>query len=291
MKRILTTLILSGVLSWVNAQEAKDTPDPKNGEPETVSRVLFSVHLQVPDVLLRAGSTPVSIPRIFYDSPTGIREVPLYRGASTPLFPYQGTQPLTLYDIKVTRKDLPPNAPPGSTPEAIQEKIPVVKARFDDKMDRIMLLVFAGKTNPDGTLQTIVLPYNSSALKEGMSRVYNGTNRALAMQFESREGPVIRLEPNGTYDFKPSEITNSDYPRVFVYGTTEKGEVEALHTSKLYLKDETTNIFLVYDKGRSRVNIQTIGRHDQVETDSMFPAPTPTPLPEGQRVPQGSPNR
>jgi len=239
--------------------------------PEPPSRVLFSVYTWSNQGILRKDSVPMGVPRIFYDAPVGMRSVKLVKGASTPLYPYQGPQPLTLYDWVEVWTPPAEDAPPGTGPTVTRTRKPIVNARFAPGMDRVLVVMFLGQKNPDGTLKSVVLPYHSEKLKPGMTRIFNGSDKRLALKFADTENGIFRLEPNSVFDFTPSEITSSEHPRIFLYDVTEEGKLRGLHTNRLFLKDKSVNMFLIYPEGIRRVRLQRLGDHPGADTDSLFP--------------------
>jgi len=100
-------------------------------------------------------------------------------------------------------------------------------------------------------------------LKPGMARLHNGSNQTLALQFDGSGGKLLRIEPRKAIDFTPSDFTDSKYPRVFLYVMGGDQKLKMVHTSKLFLEGDTTNFFVLYPHGKSRVRILRLGGHEE----------------------------
>jgi hypothetical protein len=249
-------LALTGLAS--RAGDAEGTPMP---DPPPPVRILFSVYLWPNTGILSTDTNLVGIPTAYYDSPEGVQSIPLRRNSSTPLLPYQGPQPLTIFAAESRSIPPPDDAPPGTPPTTTVVKKPFITATIPDGLQRVMLLVFPERTNPDGSMMTVVMPYESETLKPGMARIRNATRRTLVMQFDAADGKLLRLPPDEFIDVSPHEIADSLYPRIYVYELGQDGELKLRHSSKLHIEEEKTNFFLLYAKGRHRLRILRLGAH------------------------------
>lgn len=224
--------------------------------------VQFSVFVWSDGGIMRGNSELTGIPRTFYDAPNGAASlISLYKNRSTPLLPYQGPQPLVLYDIEKVRVDPPKHAPPGTKPTLVEKRIPKIRAEIPEGLDRAMLVVFPGRKEANGTLQTIVLPYDSNKVRPGMTRILNSTNQLLAVKFADNEEDMLKLNPKEALDFTPGEITNSKNPRIFIYGLDENQRPRLMHTNRINFKEDSTNYFIVFPEGTRRVRIKNLGAH------------------------------
>ena len=131
-----------------------------------------------------------------------------------------------------------------------------------------MLLVIPERKNPDGSLMTLVMPYESATLKPGAVRFHNASDKRLAMQFETAEGKVLPIPNNTAIDFLPSAYTDRLYPRIYIYDSEEGGKPMLRHSSRLKFEAEKYNFFIVYPHGRHRLRILRLGGHVDPEAVS-----------------------
>ena len=244
------------------------------GSAEPIYPVIqFSVFLWSEGGILMQDSNITGIPRTFYTAPNGSPSiVRLYKNRSTPLLSYQGPQPLVLYDIQKVWTAPPEGSPPGTQPRVTENRIPKIKANIPEGLTRTMLVAFPDRRLTDGTMQTLVLPYETEKVKPGMTRILNGTDRILAVKFADNEDKVLKLKPQKALDFTPKDMTESDNPRIFIYGLDHKQRPRLLHTNRIHFKENTTNYFIVFPEGARRVRIKSLGSHENQET-------SPIPLP------------
>lgn len=262
----MRTKILAALLALPGlpglAQNAESTPVPTLiPAPPPPPRILFSVYVWPSTGILSSDTTLVGIPPAYYDSPTGIQSIPLRRNSSTPLLPYLGPQPLTIYAAETRSVPPPKDAPPGTLPTTTVVRKPFITASIPEGLQRAMLLVFPDRKNPDGSLMTVVMPYESETLEPGMARIRNGTQRTLALQFDNANGKLLLLPPNEYKDFSPAALAESLYPRIYIYELGEGQELKLRHSSKLYFEEEKINFFLVYPKGKQRLRLLRLGGH------------------------------
>jgi len=259
-----TFLFLTGLLVCpLFSQEEPPAPDvTPTPTPPPVARVEFSVFVWPTEGILTEESVIPGIPRVFYQSPRGNRPIRLARNTATPLLPYTGTLPLVLYDISEVWTDPPADAPPGTPQTRERIRKPVVRADFPVTWRRAMILVFPGKKNPDGTLVSMALPYDLEKLKPGMARIYNSSDRPLVIQFQDADNRSLALEPFNVIDFTPANLTDKLFSRIFVYGRGGRnGDMQMVHTSKLFFEEDTTNYFFLYPQGKRRVRLLRLGGH------------------------------
>jgi hypothetical protein len=130
----------------------------------------------------------------------------------------------------------------------------------------------------------MALPYELEALKPGMARIYNGSNRPLVLQFEDAENRMLTLEPFTVLDFKPKDLSDNQFSRIFIYGRGRKGDMEMVHTSKLFFEETTTNYFFLYPQGKRRIRIMRIAGHAEEQ-----PLVVPPPAEDGSTGPAERP--
>lgn len=261
----------------LTAQEPSPTPIPTpvpTPTPPPGVRVQFSVFVWPTEGILLSDSVIEGLPRTFYEQEGRAVPVRLLRNRSTPLLPYYGQLPLTLFDVSETITDPPPDAPPDTPPTVTREKVPVINARFPRSWDRVLLVVFPGRQAADGTLLTLALPYDQQALRPGMARIFNASEDALVLNFPETDQQVV-LQPNAPVDFNPRNLTASGFARVFVYRNNGQGDLDMVHTSRLFFDPDTTNYFFIYPQGRRRFRLMRLAGHPG-ETQ---PAPEPEPEP------------
>lgn len=256
---ILILLIFPGLTA--GAQEEQVTPTPTALPTPPPRQILFSVFVWPSQGIMSSDTKVTGIPRAFYDAPTGPQSIVLGRNKSTPLLPYQGPQPLRIYDAEYTLVAPPPDAPAGTLPIRQLVKKPFIVTNIPDGLERVMLLVIPERKAADGSMMTLVMPYESDSLKPGMARIQNGSNRTLVIQFETAEGKLLRLPPNQSVDFSPDKLAGSLYPRIYIYELGEGQDLKLRHSSKIYFEEEKTNFFLVYPKGEHRLRILRLGGH------------------------------
>ena len=93
---------------------------------------------------------------------------------------------------------------------------------------------------------------------------------------------VLSLPPYEAIDFNPENLTGAKFSRIFIYVRAKDGELEMVHTSKLFFQEETTNYFFLYPQGRRRVRIMRVAGHGEEAADdaTLFQPPaTGTPAP------------
>ncbi len=235
----------------------------KNEMPLEYPLIHFSIYVWAEGGITGEDTLTFGVPRIFYDTPDGRSSlVNLYPFRSTPLLPYKGPQPLVFFDIS-REWGLPPDALPDQKPMMLETRIPKVIAEFPENLDRAMIVVFPSRRNKDGTLQTMILPYETEDVRPGMVRIINGTNRQLAMKFDGNDSEIIRFKPNSSVDFNPAQLTSETFPRVFIYTADEQGRLRLLHTNKLRLIDGNSSLFVIFPDGPRRVRIKSLGNHEQ----------------------------
>lgn len=277
MRTSLLALCFTALTFPLFAQEEEPSPEiPPTPTPPPNARVEFSVFVWPTEGILLEDSRIPSMPRTFYQSPTGNRPLRLARNTATPLMPYTGPLPLELYDIDEKWTEPAQDAPPGTKATRERVRKPVVRADIPLTWRRAMILVFPDKKNPDGTLLSMTLPYELDKLKQGMARIYNGSKRPLVIHFKDAENKSLSLEPFKVLDFKPANLTKNLYSRIFVYGRGTKGRIEMVHTSKLFFEEDTTNYFFLYPQGKRRIRLLRLGGHGEKIT-----AAAPGDLPAG----------
>jgi hypothetical protein len=273
----LLVLDLSGQSSPENGRES-DEPDTgeQTDEPVVIEdrRILFSVFVWPQQGILMGDSKLSGIPNVFYQSPTGVQPLDLAFNASTELQPYQGPSPLVFFDLEEVIEEPPPDAPPGTGPQRIIKRNIRIETEIPEKTDRVKIIVFPGRYKEDGTLRTAAISLDSERLRPGNIRLYNGSSRELALQFESRTNPVVIMEPNSHKDFNTTDFSSNTHARIFVYGKYDN-KPRLFHTSKLYFTPGESNLLLLYPKSRRRFDVLNIGSLQDIETDSLFPTPTP----------------
>lgn len=273
MKYSFCLLFSMAVLLQLAGQSDKNSEavgDVDVKENPALLRVHFSVFVSAEQGILTEHSAIIGVPQVFYDSPTGVRELPLKKQEATGLFPYEGPQSLVLYQAERIRVPPPEGSPVGTPPSLDYRKIPLAKVNLSKDLDRVIIILFPGQKNADGTIQSVAIPYDSNTLRPGMARIINGTDRLLALKFEEEGVKVFKLGPNSNFDFSPSDIGDSNYPRVYIFGLIAD-QLRKLHTNRLYLKPGATNVFLVYPQGSRRVRIMPLGSHEPLNSLPITP--------------------
>jgi len=231
----------------------QDSPVP---EERTVQ---FSVFVWSEGGLTNDQTTFSGVPRVFYDAPGGVpTRVPLYLNRSSPMFTYQGPQPLTLYDVERAWVDPPEDAPPDTQPTLQITRTSRVVAKFPEGLDRAMIILFPSRRQ-GRVFQSILLPYGTDKVRPGMSRILNGTDNELALKFSNNEDKVLMLKPGRPFDFTPGDYSQDIYPRIFLYGLDATGRLRLMHTNRINFGEESTNFFIVIPEGVRRVRIKSLG--------------------------------
>lgn len=254
------------------AQDQEETPPPPpTPTPPPGVNIEFTVFVWPTEGILQSNSTIAPLPRLFYKTLAGHGVVNLIRNGATPLMRYQGPLPLILYDISEEWTPPPPDAAPGTPPTQIKKIEPRIQVKFPPHWNRVVLLVFPDGKNPDGTLKTLVLPYDSTKLKPGMARIYNATDRRLALQFKDVQEEPRRLDPFKVLDFNPKNLTGTQFARFFLYELAPEGKLQMVHTSRLFFQEDTTNFFLIHSQGPRRVRVMRIAGHASDEGNLPLP--------------------
>lgn len=249
--------------------------EPKVAEVSPVpvtGRVMFSVYLVAPQGILLRDSDVVGVPRVFYDSPTGQRRVPLYRNQASAFFPYEGPSPLVLYTLEGENRG---NGMDSGRGAGVQRRKMIMEAVLPADHDRVILLASPRQEKEGGVLQTDVLSFDDTVLEEGMVRMFNHTPRSLEIAFKDTPDILFPVDSGSFVDIHMSEVTDSGYPRMYVQEREESGLARLLHTNKLFLEEEGTNLFLILPRGERRVELQRLGA---IDTE-------PSPSEESETVP------
>lgn len=264
MKTTLISVFGLSLCFCIMAQEAATPPSaPPTPVPTPVParvQVQFSVFVWPTEGILLEDASIAPIPRTFYRTERGNVPVRLIRNAATPLHAYSGELPLVLYDIEEIWTPPPEDAPPETEPTVAYRPIPVIRADFPRSWNRVLLIVFPDRKADDGTLLTLPLPYDMERLRPGMARIYNGSAHTLVLEFPDTEHMVI-LPPYTPLNFDPGTLSDSAFTRVFVYRRNERGDVDMVHTSRLFMDQETTNYYFLYPQGRRRIRLLRVAGH------------------------------
>lgn len=279
-------------------QDARSTPDPSAGMddpelqevPPAYNPIQFSVFVWPSNSIMLSGSELAGIPRLFYSAPDGgNRKIALSRNGNSPLYTYIGPQPLELYDVGYDEIPPPEDAEPGTPPRFDEKRIPRIRVEVPEEFRRVLLILIPGQKNPDGTLLTIALPYNTETVRPGMARIYNSTDRDLVLQFKVDDEPLLKINSNKHVDFTPASLFDGNYVRVFGYSSDANGAPRRVHVSKMLVDQEQTNFFILYPQGR-RVRMLRLGSHGDEGPEAV---PTPpvrppiSPLPGQNRTRSG----
>ncbi|MCC5843846.1 MAG: hypothetical protein JJU05_06300 [Verrucomicrobia bacterium] len=269
MKSVFLTVLFLFMFRMLSAQEgsapvptpdSSPTPTPAPRPESPPVQVEFSVFVWPTEGILMEDSRISALPRTFYRTAAGHVPVRLTRNSTTPLYTYRGPSPLVLYDIEEIWTPPPEDAPPETEPTVELRPVPVIRANFPGSWTRVLLIVFPDRKADDGTLLTIPLPYNLDRLRPGMARIHNGSDRTLLVEFPDTEH-LVTLEPFQPVDFNPRGLSGSGFTRVFVHQRNDRGDIEMVHTSRLFMDPETTNYFFLYPQGRRRIRLLRVAGH------------------------------
>lgn len=223
----------------------------------------FSVFVWSDMGIMSDSNEITGLPRLYYERPDGNTvQIRLNRNKSTALMPYQGPSPLLLFDFEGEYIQPPAGSPPGTQPIFNRKRIPKFKVEIPEELRRLMVIIFPGRRDTDGYMQTLVLPYDSEKLTAGMSRILNGTNRTLALKLEDNDRKILRINPNEMTDFNPRDYTDENYPRFFIYGVDEQQQLRLLHTNKFNIKEDRTSFYIIIPEGTRRVRVKKLGSHE-----------------------------
>lgn len=265
---LLTTLCALALSAQTTNRDQTTNPSPQSMDLLNEAPIIeFSVYVWPQNrVALSSQSGTSGIGRAFYDAPSGMQQLYLRRGESTTLHTYQGEGPLIIYNYIDRIIPVPEGAPPGTEPTRQRTRIPIAKVELPDDLARVMIILVPGRKNSDGTYLTAVMPYETEGFEPGMARVHNNTKRPLALVFPKEKSEVLKLKPNGSITFSPSDLIEQKNPRVIVYGVSGNNKLSALHTSRLYIEEDATNLFLVFPQGH-RVRLLRLGGHENTQSN------------------------
>lgn len=256
--------VLFSISIWAEETDPPQVQEEIGVETEETVRILFSIYFSYTPGIMTKDTKVQGIPTLVYRSPTGFRSIQLYRNRSSEFYPYEGTLPIQFFAQHPDR--VSPNAEQATEPE-----FPVLEASFETRHDRVLIAVNSGNQDEEGRMQPSVISYAAEDLSPENIRIYNGTPTMLGLVFRDQPEREIPLPANGYQDLTPGEFTDSTYPRVHLLTNPPGEKRKMLYTGKLYLKENTTNIFMIAPQGKRRLRILNIGRHERVDTDSLFP--------------------
>ncbi|MCC5845671.1 MAG: hypothetical protein JJU05_15585 [Verrucomicrobia bacterium] len=269
---VYITLVLN---ARIQAQSVQQEPNAETGaveaSPEPVVAFHFAVYVWPASGLLTENSALAGVPRMFYHSPEGIRQVPAGRNVTSPLMPYRGPMPLELFDGKWVEVPPPADAPPDTEPARRFEKTPVAKIEIPPDWRQALLVVFPGQTGPGGSLRVLPLRYDVESVRPDFIRIHNTTGVALMLE---AEGQAFNLPQNGILDFQARNRGGHHTFRANFYAVDDQGEPQLRYTTRMVDIEGRSNLYLLYQPDSMRFRLQRVGGHEPP------PAPTPPPSPE-----------
>ena len=261
---------LSGLL------RAETTEDPENAPPPPPPARLryFSVYVWPITGILTEHSEIPTLPRMFYDSPEGVRRVPLSRNVARPLLPYNGSLPIEFFDAERIVSPPPPEAPPGTPPTISWNKTPVTSVTFPESWEQV-LFVMMPESGGRGS-QFIPVRYDTARVRPGYIRILNTTSEELVVDVQDQ---LLPLPAHSPVDFRPRDESEHQVFRLNIYGRDERHDSVRLRlTTRISAREATSNLYLLYPASARRLRLMRVGGHE--------PPPTPTPVPPPEPDPQ-----
>jgi hypothetical protein len=256
-----------------------------NGETETAppppppARLRhFSVYVwPVQGVLSEFNEIP-ALPQVFYNSPDGVRRVPLSRNVASPLLPYYGPLPIEFFDAERVVTPPPPDSPPGTEPTVTWKKTPITTLSFPESWDQILFVMMPGRGGTVG--QFLPIRYDAARVRPGYIRIVNTTDEDLVVEIQDRFYPMAGNSP---VDFRPPTESAHQVFRINIYGRDERhGSVRLRLTTRVSAREATSNLYLLYPASQRRLRLMRVGGHEPPPT----PTPVPTPVPETRTLRQ-----
>lgn len=260
------TILLPLFFQPAHAQEEGENPE--NPE-ENWSKFHFAVYVWPVQGILTENSEVAGVPRIYYQSPEGVRRVPTGRNVTSPLMFYHGPMPLELFDGRRVEVPPPEDAPPGTPPTQTFEKRTLAELEIPENWKQAMLILFPGQEDENGQLRILPIRYDLDVVRPDHVRIHNTTDVPMVLKAEDQEHP---LPANGVLDFEPRNDGGHHAFRASFYSLSERGTTRLRYTTRIAIREGQNSLYLLYKKDSRRFRLQRIGGHE--------PPPTPTPVPE-----------
>ncbi len=255
--RLPLTLLLWGFLSTGLHANPSATDPEDAAEPNEVD-IQFSVYVWPTAGILHENSRLAGVPRAYVQTPDGYQQVPLTRNTATPLLRYRGPLPLELFDVEKTVTPPPAGAPPGTPATITHVRHPRVSVSFPESWQQVMLVVFPGRRNSDGTLLTLPMRYGADYIRPGFIRIHNSTPQNLILQYADQNQP---LSGHGFVDIPASEWSNETSLRLNVIGLDPRNRARMLYTTTVNGKVEKSNLYMLYARDTRRLRMLRVGGH------------------------------
>ncbi|MCC5845236.1 MAG: hypothetical protein JJU05_13385 [Verrucomicrobia bacterium] len=259
----------------LTAQTAPSSQPPPEEEPQPIQdsvRFNFAIFVWPETGILTEGSEVSGVPRIFYESLEGMRQVPVARNVSSPLMPYHGPLPLELFDIRRIEVPPPEDAPPDTPPTIEIQKYPLASLTVPRSWRQALFILFPGQTDSKGQLRILPIRYDIDQVRPDFIRIHNTTSQSLVLE---AQGTVHRLDAQGILDFRPPGSGDFRMFRGNFYGVNPDGTERLYLTSRIVARQGQSNLYLLFEAGR-QLRLLRVGGHEPPPT----PTPTPTPEPE-----------
>lgn len=250
-------------------EESQSGTEPEEPPPPPVTQVYFSVYVWPIVGILTEESTISELPRLFYDSPDGIKRIKLSRNVATPLMPYKGTLPLTFFDVERIESPPPPDAPPETPARVSYRKIPKMDVSFPESWKQVLLIMMPAGPNQGGGHRMLAMRYDVSRVRAGYIRIYNTTEENLIVVAQDEQYALPALAP---LDFQPKNSEGHQVFRLNIFGKDQQNDTVRLRlTTRISSREATSNFYLLYPSTPRRLRLMRVGGHE--------PPPTPTPVP------------
>ena len=235
----------------------------------------FSVFVwPVTGVLTEQSEIP-QIPELFYQSPDGIRRIPLARNVASPLLPIVGDPPLDFFYAERVEIPPPPESPPGTPPTFTWETTPVQSLAFPESWDQVLFVMMPARSGRGADSQFLPVRYDTARVRPGYVRILNTTAESLIVDVN---GELLNLPPNGPVDFQPSAQAEHQVLRINVFGRDERNDSVRLRlTTRISAREATSNLYLLYPDSPRRLRLMRVGGHEPPPTPTPVPPPPPAP--------------
>lgn len=232
--------------STEKGSEPGDAPDA--ADPEQLD-FYVTVYTRPVQGILTKNSEPPGIPRIYYQSPEGIRRIPTGRNTTSPLMHYRGSMPLELFDGKWVDGSPPENAPAGTPPPRQFRKKKLAALNLPESWEQAMLMVFPGMTSPDGSLRILPIRYDTAQVPPDSVRIHNTTDTSMIV---GAEDETFELPAKGILDFQPANHGGHHAFRASFYSVTEKGNNRLRYSTRIVMREGERTQYLFYRFGPRR---------------------------------------
>jgi len=259
----------------LNAQTSGRNDDPSNQRNleneeaiEDLANLHFAVYVWPETGILTENSQIAGIPRMYYNSPEGIKRIPTARNVASPLMRYQGPMPLELFNGEWVEVPAPEGAPPGTEPTRTMRKTVLTRLNIPDSWTQAMLIVFPGQTDSNGNLRVLPIRYDLDRVQPNFVRLHNTTDVSMVVKVA---GEMYALPKKEVLNFQPKGRGGHHAFRVSFYSMNERGEPQLRYTTRMVDIEGRSNLYLLYKQDKRRFRLQRVGGHE--------PPPTPTPMP------------